>query len=43
LVVNFWNRTYNKRAKHQSPFEKRIRNNWDHELSLKSLASTADL
>jgi hypothetical protein len=42
LIVNFWSRTYD-RAKTERPVFKRIRNNWDHELSMKSLTSTMDL
>lgn len=43
LIVDFWNKTYNRHVAVPRPFEKAIRNNWDHELSLKSLATTADL
>ena len=42
LVVDYWSKTYSRKAG-EKPIYKRIRNNWDHELSLKSLASTADL
>ena len=42
LVVDYWSKTYSRKAG-EKPVYKRIRNNWDHELSLKSLASTADL
>ena len=40
LLVDYWDKWYSRRAIPDSHFSRRIRNNWDHELSGKSLSTT---
>lgn len=42
LLVDYWDKWYGRQIQPEAPFSRRIRNNWDHELSSKSL-STNDL
>jgi hypothetical protein len=42
LLVDYWDKWYGRQIQPEAPFSRRIRNNWDHELSGKSF-STNDL